>query len=132
MSCAICRRLRVKWPRANLHEHVAHVLHQDKLCLVTRGFEVPIELDGLRLEDCRVVDTLNKKDGRRVRNNEMRGAGKNQIPMIVLAEDLLNAGGREPRCSLREVRWAEHVSNCKQGCSVPSDTVRHRMPSADP
>ncbi len=89
-------KTRVKWSRANLDEHVAHVLDQDKLCLVTRGFEVPIELHGLRLEDCRVVDALNKKDGWRVRDNEMCGAGKKQVPAIALAEDLLNAGGRKP------------------------------------
>ena len=86
----------VKRLRANLHEHVAHVLDQDKLGLITRGFEVPIELNRLRLENQRVVDTLNKKDGRRVRSNEMRGAGKNQVPVIIRAEDLLNVGGREP------------------------------------
>ena len=73
----------VKWLRANLHEHVAHVLDQDKLRLITGGSEVPIELDRLRLENRRVVDTLNKQDGRRVRSNVMRGTGKNQVPVII-------------------------------------------------
>jgi len=89
-------KTRVERFRADLHEHVAHVLHQDQLSLVTRGLEIPIELNRLRFENFRVVDSLHQKDGRRVRNNEMRGARKSQIPMIVLAKDLLNAGGREP------------------------------------
>ncbi len=89
-------KARVKRLRTNLHEHVAHVLDQDKLSLITHGFEVSIELNRLRLQNLRVVDTLNKKDGRRSRSNEICGAGKNQIPLIILAEDLLNAGGREP------------------------------------
>ena len=33
----------VEWLRANLREHVPHVLDQDKLSLVTRSLEVSIE-----------------------------------------------------------------------------------------
>ena len=55
-----------------------------------------MELNRLRLENLRVVGTLNKKDERRIRSDEMRGAGKNQTSVIIIAEDLLNAGGREP------------------------------------
>ena len=82
--------------------------------LITGGCKVPVELDRLRLENQRVVDTLNKKDGRRVRDNEMRGTGESQVPVIIQAEDLLNVRGREPRCSLSEVRWAEYVRYGKQ------------------
>ena len=45
----------VKWFRANLHEHVPHVLDQDKLGLVTGGLEVPIQLNRLRFKDFRVT-----------------------------------------------------------------------------
>jgi hypothetical protein len=100
---------RVNRLRAGLREHVPHAPDQDKLRLITRGFEVPVEFNRLRLKDFCVVDTLHNENRRRVRGNEMRGASKNQIPAITFAEDLLNAGGREPRCSLSEVRGAKHI-----------------------
>src|SRR5271166_3388101 len=78
------------------------------------GFEVPIEFHRLRSKDFRVVVTLNKKDGRRVRDNEMGWAGEKQIPAINRAKDLLNVGGREPRCSLSEVRGAKQVCSGTQ------------------
>jgi hypothetical protein len=98
----------LKWFRANLHEDVPHVLDEDKLSLITRGFEVSVELNRLRLENQRVVDTLNKKHGRRFRSNEVCGTGKKQVSVIVFSEDLLNVGGRrEPRCLLGEIGRAE-------------------------
>ena len=77
--------------RADLHEHVTHVLDQDQLSPVTRSLEVSIEFDRLRFEDFCVVDSLNKKDGGRVRSNVGRGAGTNEVSMIILAKDLLSA-----------------------------------------
>jgi len=99
----------VKRLRANLHEHVAHVLDQDKLRVITRGFEIPEELDRLGLANFRVVDTLNKEDGRRVRRDEMRGAGKSQVRVITGAEDLLNAGGRSEAWSGALPSWASRI-----------------------
>jgi hypothetical protein len=101
--------------RAGLLEHVPHVRDQDKLRLIIRGLEVFMEFNRLRLKDFSVVDTLNNKNRRRVRGNEMRGAGKNQIPAVTFPEGLLNAGRRESRCSLGKVCWAEHVCHGAQG-----------------
>ena len=101
--------------RASLLEHMPHVADQDKPGLITCGFEVFIEFNCLRLKDFCVVDALNNENRRRVHGNEMHRTGKKQIPAVTIAEDLLNAGGREPRGSLGEVRWAEHVCHGTQG-----------------
>jgi hypothetical protein len=68
---------RVHRLHANLGKRVAHVLNQDKLSVITRRFELSEELNRLRLEHFRVVDTLNQKDGRRVRRNEVRRGNLN-------------------------------------------------------
>ena len=52
-------KTRVNRLRADLYEHVTHVLHQDQLCLITRGLEVPVELNRLRPKNFRVVVALN-------------------------------------------------------------------------
>ncbi len=44
----------------------------------------------------------------------MHGASKQRILVITLVEDLLNARRSEPRCSLGQVCWAEHVGDGKQ------------------
>jgi len=78
---------RVNRLRADLREHVPHVLDQDKLRLITRGFEVSIEFNRLRLKHVCVVDTLDNQNRRRVRDNEMRGASKNQSPAVARQQD---------------------------------------------
>ena len=44
--------------------------------------------------------------------------------MIIPAEDLLNIGGKVPRRTLGEIRWAEHIRHCHQVarfCRIWSD-----------
>ena len=54
----------------------------------------------------------------------MRGAGKKKVPVIISAEDLLIIGGKVPRRTLGEIRWAEHIRHCHQVarfCRIWSD-----------
>ena len=48
--------------RSGLFEHVTHVLHQDQLGTCTGCLQVSIEFGRLRLQDLRVVYTLDNED----------------------------------------------------------------------
>ena len=101
--------------RANLGEHVAHVLHQDQLGLVSGSPQVPVQLDRLRRQDLRVVQALDEKDRRGVRSDVMCRTGKDEIQVVGLpAEGILYPRGGVAGRSLVEVRGTEDVRDCGQ------------------